>query len=71
MIPARILSSFPHFYTHRPHVVDASTDVPSSAPRPTYGLLPHPLPPVDRLGHPTVGAAVLEPTSYRDVVHTK
>ena len=29
MIPARILPSFPHFYTHRPHVVDVSTYVPS------------------------------------------
>ena len=39
--------------------------------QPTYGLLPRPLPPVDRLGLPTVGAGVLEPTSYRDVIHTK
>ena len=39
--------------------------------RPTYGLLPRPLPPVDRLGLPSVGATVLEPTSYRDVMHTK
>ena len=29
MIPEGILPSFPHFYTHRPHVVDVSTDVPS------------------------------------------
>jgi len=29
MILARILPSFPHFYTHRPHAVDVSTDVPS------------------------------------------
>ena len=29
MIPTRTLPSFPHFYTHRLHVVDASTDVPS------------------------------------------
>ena len=39
--------------------------------RPTYGLLPRPLPPVDRLGLPSVGASVLETTSYRDVIHTK
>jgi hypothetical protein len=29
MIPARILPSFPHFYTQRPHAMDVSTDVPS------------------------------------------
>ena len=34
-------------------------------------MLPRPLPPVDRLGLPSVGAGVLEPTSYRDVIHTK
>ena len=39
--------------------------------RPTYGLLPRPLPPVGRLALPSVGAGVLEPTSYRDVIHTK
>ena len=39
--------------------------------RPTYGLRPRPLPPVDRLGLPSVGATVLEPTSCCDVVHTK
>mgnify|MGYP005849371047 CR=1 FL=1 len=39
--------------------------------RPTYGLLPHPLPPVNRLGLPSIGAGVLEPTSYSDVIHTK
>ena len=39
--------------------------------RPTYGLLPRPLPHVDRVGLPSVGAGLLEPTSYRDVIHTK
>ena len=39
--------------------------------RPTYGLLPRLLPPVDRLGLPSVDTGVLEPTSYRDVMHTK
>ena len=29
MIPTRILPSFRNFYTHRQHVVDVSTDVPS------------------------------------------
>ena len=54
--------------------MDASTDdlstsdVPSSSSQPTYGLRPCPLPPVDRLGFPSVGATVLEPTSYRQAV---
>ena len=39
--------------------------------RPTYGLLPRPLPPVDRLGPPNVGASFLEPNSYHDVIHAK
>ena len=60
MIPARILPSFPHFYTHRLRVVDVSTDVPSSPSQPTYGL-----------SLSNVGAVVLEQTSYLDVVHTK
>ena len=51
--------------------MDASTDVPSSPSWPTYGLRPRPLRPDDRLGLPSAGAIVLEPTSYRDVVHTE
>lgn len=39
--------------------------------QPTYGLRPRPLRLVDRLGLPSVGAAVLEPTSCCDIVHTK
>ena len=39
--------------------------------RPTYGLLPRLLPPVNRLGLPSVGTRVLDLTSYRDVIHTK
>ena len=51
--------------------MDASTDVPSSPSWPTYGLRPRPLRPDDRLGLPSVGAAILELTSCCDVVHTK
>ena len=39
--------------------------------QPTYGLRPRPLWHVDRQCLPSVGDAVLEPTSYCDVVHTK
>ena len=48
--------------------MDASVDESSSSSQPTYGLRSRPLPPVDRYGFPTAGAAVLEPTSYRQAV---
>ena len=34
-------------------------------------MCPRPLRLVDRLGLPSVGVVVLEPTSYCDIVHTK
>lgn len=71
MIPTRILPSFPNFYTGRLRVVDASIDVPSPSSQPTYGLRPRPLWHVNRLGLPSIGDVVLEPTSYCGVVHTK
>ena len=69
MVSACILPSIPHFYIHRPRVVNVSTD--ESLPLSAYlWLASRPLPPVGRLGLPSVGAGVLEPT-YRDVMHTK
>ena len=65
-IPPRILPSLPQYYTRRSRNVDVSADVPSSSSQPTYGLRPHPLPPVDRLGFSTAGTAVLVPTSYHE-----
>ena len=43
-----------------------STNVPSSLSRPTYDLHPRPLP---TCGLPSVGVAILETTSYAEVVH--
>ena len=43
-------------------------DESSSSSQPTYGLRSRPRPPVDRFGFSTAGAAVLEPTSYRQAV---
>ena len=67
--------SFPFHYTHRPRVVDESTDAPStsgvssSSIQPTYGLRARPCPPPDRYSLDRYGlSAVVEPTSYRDVV---
>ena len=69
LISACIIPSFPHFYIHRPRVVNVSTD--ESLPLSAYlWLASRPLPPVGRLGLPSVGAILLEPTSYCDV-HTK
>ena len=48
--------------------MDTSTEVSSFSSHPTYGLHPRTASPIDRLGFPRVGAAVLEPTSYRQVV---
>ena len=67
-IPPSIVPSFPQYYTRRSRPVDASVDVSSSSSQPTYGLRSRPRPPVDRFGFPTAGAAVLEPTSYRQAV---
>ncbi|KAM3404802.1 hypothetical protein ACQJBY_007730 [Aegilops geniculata] len=71
MIPACILPTFPNFHTVCCMLWMHLLMCPSSASRPTYGLCPRPLRPVDRLGLPSVGADVLEPTSYCDVFHTK
>ena len=67
-IPPSIVPSFPQHYTRRSRPVDASMDASSSSSQPTYGLRSRPRPPVDRFGFPTAGAAVLEPTSYRQAV---
>ena len=48
--------------------MDASLDESSSSSQPTYGLRSRPRPPIDRFGFPTAGAAVLEPTSYRQAI---
>ena len=73
MVPP--LPSFPFHYTRRPHVVDESTDVPStsdvssSSSRPTYCLRSWPCPPPDRCSPSRYGlSTVLEPTSYRDAI---
>ncbi|KAE8795396.1 Retrovirus-related Pol polyprotein from transposon TNT 1-94 [Hordeum vulgare] len=67
-IPLCILPFFPQHFTRRPRNVDTSADVSSSSSPPTYGLCPPPRPLVDRLGFPTAGAVVLEPTSCREAV---
>jgi len=73
MVP-HILPSFPPFYTRRLTIVGATTDAPSTSDvpfcsyQPIYCLCPRSLSLVDSLGFPSASIAVLEPTSYGDVV---
>jgi hypothetical protein len=69
MVPSH--PTFPFHYTHRPRVVDASTDVPStsgappSSSHPTYDLRARPRPAPDRYSPTRYGlSSILETTSY-------